>query len=227
MNDVLKTREMTFLDASRSKDCVDDILVYLTREGFEPEPHYVKITGLGDRWFVGTLLEEPNAEFGCHVGDVIPFFAQQLEDGSVICFANMTPEPKFDAEAFSDGKMLDEAIMVFNQRHNEESLVELLQILRDTPLVVPCKEIISEDEINPQLLLRQDKYYFPVFSNEEALGDNAEGMPTVKRSILEVIELAGKEEQKVESIIVNPFTEAFAFIPDFWEMMKELDSRIE
>ncbi|MCQ2492526.1 MAG: hypothetical protein MJ087_05750 [Lachnospiraceae bacterium] len=76
MNDVLKTREMTFLDACRSKDCVDDILVHLTCEGRTTEQHYVKITGLGERWFIGNLLEEPKQDFGVHMGDEIPFFAQ-------------------------------------------------------------------------------------------------------------------------------------------------------
>ncbi len=226
MNDVLKTREMAFLDACRSKECVDDILVHLTCEGLETETHYVKITGLGDRWFIGNLLEEPEQDFGVHVGDEIPFFAQQLKDGSVICFSNLTPDKKFTKEELADGKLLDQAIMVFNQRHNEESLVEVLQVLRDADVIVPCKDVADDGSVNPQLLLNQDKYFFPIFSNEAALGNQAEGMPTVVKNIFEVIEMANKEELEVTAIVVNAFTEVFVLNPDLWPVVQSLESRI-
>ena len=35
--DIEKTREMSFLDASRHESCIDDVLVYLMKEGNKPE----------------------------------------------------------------------------------------------------------------------------------------------------------------------------------------------
>ena len=42
--EVEKTRNMTFLDASRDANCIDDVLVYLVKKGLKPEGCWVRIT---------------------------------------------------------------------------------------------------------------------------------------------------------------------------------------
>ena len=72
--DIEKTRCMEFLDASRDTCCVDDVLVYLFVDGKKTEGCWVRIEGLGDHHFIGTLLNEPNQDMGCHAGDLIIFY---------------------------------------------------------------------------------------------------------------------------------------------------------
>ena len=43
--EVEKTRSMTFLDASRDESCIDDVLVYLVKDGLKPEGCWVRISG--------------------------------------------------------------------------------------------------------------------------------------------------------------------------------------
>ena len=82
--EVEKTRGMTFLDGSRDPNCVDDVLVYLVKDGLKPEGCWTRIIGLGDHWIMGTLLNEPDQDFGYHIGENIAFFVQETEDKKVI-----------------------------------------------------------------------------------------------------------------------------------------------
>ena len=87
--DIENTRTMPFLDASRDKVFIDDVLVYLMNDGLKNEGCYTRITGLGEHCLVGELLNEPVQNFGCHKGDKISFFVTEKEDKSVICFTDM------------------------------------------------------------------------------------------------------------------------------------------
>lgn len=79
------TRQMEFLDASRDSAYIDDVLVYLFKEGLSPEGCWVRITGLEEQSLKGTLLNEPNQDFGCHRGEELSFFVQQNQDERFFC----------------------------------------------------------------------------------------------------------------------------------------------
>lgn len=79
------TRQMEFLDASRDSACIDDVLVYLFKEGLSPEGCWVRITGLEEQSLKGTLLNEPDQDFGCHRGEELSFFVQQNQDQRFFC----------------------------------------------------------------------------------------------------------------------------------------------
>ena len=86
------TREMTFLDACRDKEYIDDVMVYFIKEGNKPEECWVRIVGLKENFLIGILLNEPYQEFGCHKRDKITFFVQETEDGKIICISEMNSE---------------------------------------------------------------------------------------------------------------------------------------
>lgn len=88
--EIEETRKMAFLDKSRHDYYPDDVMVYLIKEGLHPEGCWVRITGLGEHFIMGKLLNEPNQDFGCHNGEKIAFYVQQQEDGSIILYADMT-----------------------------------------------------------------------------------------------------------------------------------------
>lgn len=90
-NEIEETRKMAFLDKSRHEHYPDDVMVYLIKEGLNPEGCWVRLTGLGDHFFKGKLLNEPYSDFGCHSGDEIAFSAQKSNNGSIFLFADLTP----------------------------------------------------------------------------------------------------------------------------------------
>ncbi|NEW62320.1 hypothetical protein GMA11_07065 [Granulicatella sp. zg-ZJ] len=71
--EVEKTREMSFLDSCRHENYIDDILVYLCKEGNQPEGCWTRIIGLGDHFFMGILLNEPDQDFGYHVSKMLNY----------------------------------------------------------------------------------------------------------------------------------------------------------
>lgn len=80
---------MVFLDGSRDSSSVDDVLVYLLKEGLSPEKCGVRITGLEEHNLKRTLLNEPNQNFGCHCGEEISFLYRRAKINrlfAVLCF---------------------------------------------------------------------------------------------------------------------------------------------
>ena len=86
-----KTRGMAFLAELRDLYCIDDVRVLLIREGLQTEECWVRITGLEDNVFSGTLLNEPYQDFGCHERETIDFQAMKLQDQRIVCFSDLNP----------------------------------------------------------------------------------------------------------------------------------------
>lgn len=144
--EIEKTREMDFLDGSRDEACIDDVLVYLIKDGLEPEGCWTRITGLGDHCILGELLNEPDQDFGYHLGEEIAFFVRETEDKKIICFSDMNPSRKISAKDLEDGSMLEAAVTAFNNERSEEHLLDILEILRDSYVLVPCTAVFDEED---------------------------------------------------------------------------------
>ncbi len=254
--EVEKTRSMSFLDGSRDENCVDDVLVYLVKDGLNTEGCWTKITGLGDHWIMGTLLNEPYQDFGYHKGETIAFFVQETEDKKVICYSDMNPSQKLTAEDLEDGSMLEAAVTAFNNERSEPHLIDIMEILRDSYVWVPCTAVLSEAdqkrmeemvlkaEDNPEALIGQnfvaqdetrlipdilqngDQFFFPVFSTVEAMGEYGDHFSKVQKHMLEVIPLARNNEKKVAGIVLNAFSEPFVLDAQIWDLVEKMKSRI-
>ena len=142
--EVEKTRGMAFLDESRDGTCIDDVLVYLLRDGLKPEGCWTRITGLGDHCIMGKLLNEPGQDFGYHLGEEIAFFVRETDDNKIICCSDMNPSKKITEKDLEDGSMLEAAVTVFNRERTEPHLFDILEILRDSYVWVPCTAVLSE-----------------------------------------------------------------------------------
>lgn len=255
--EVEESRKMTFLDKLRHEYYPDDVMVYLTREGLNPEGCWVRIIGLGDHFIMGTLLNEPDQDFGYHEGEKIAFFVQKTEDDKIICFSNMTPSRKLTAEDLEDGSLLKEAVAVFNKERNEDHFLDVLEFLRDSYVWIPCNAVMSEadmarfeqamkdagddlsalvgeefttnDEVRliPDILQNGDDFFFPVFSSEEEMGEYGEHFSKVQKHILEVIPMARDNEKNVSGIVLNPFTEPFVLDAEIFDMVENMKTRLE
>ena len=144
--EIEKARALPFLDESRSPDCVDDVLVYLIKDGFEPEGHRVKITGLGDHSMEGILLESPYQDFGIHAGEKVTFFVKKTDKGEFLCYTDLTSAMKLSEEDLADGSLLRSAIHIFNGARSEIHFLHVLEYLRDSTVLVPCTVVMGEND---------------------------------------------------------------------------------
>ena len=78
-------RELAFLDSSRHPEYPDDLAVLLLHEDHQPEQVWVRGDHLTEKEIRGTLLNEPNADFGVHHGDSIQIIPYKQDDGSIVC----------------------------------------------------------------------------------------------------------------------------------------------
>ena len=78
-------RELAFLDSCRHPDYPDDLAVLLLHEDHQPEQVWVRGDHLTENEIRGTLLNEPNADFGVHHGDSIQIIPYKQDDGSIVC----------------------------------------------------------------------------------------------------------------------------------------------
>ena len=254
--EIEKTRQMTFLDGCRDGYNIDDVLVELNRKGRQKEACWVKLTGLGDHYFVGTLLNEPLQDFGYHEGERIAFFAEQAEDGRIICRCDLNPSRELTEKDLEDGRLLREAIAAFRTDRSRDNFLEVLELLRDSVLWVPCTAVLSEEDektvwemakqnekdpaamigqniafkdnvrLIPDILQNQDGYFFPAFSGEEEMGDYGDGFSKVPMHMLEVIRLARENKYNPSGIVIDASTEALVIDHEIWENIERMKSRI-
>jgi hypothetical protein len=87
-NAVDRLRCMTELDACRSREYPDDVLVYLTKKGITPEAAWVRCMGYDDenKKIVGKLLTNPQGQFKKHIDDEISFVIAKNGD-DLVCIA--------------------------------------------------------------------------------------------------------------------------------------------
>ncbi|MDD5792118.1 MAG: SseB family protein [Erysipelotrichaceae bacterium] len=255
--EVEKTREMTFLDGCRHESCIDDVMVYLIKEGNKPEGCWARIIGLGDHFFMGVLLNEPDQDFGYHAGEKIAFFVQETEEKKIICISDMNPSQKITAEELEDGSMLEAAVRKFNEERNETNFIDILEILRDSFVWVPCTAVMSDEDqkrmeelieslngdfeklagmeftaqdetrLIPDILQNGDNFFFPIFSTAEAMGEYGDNFSKVQKHILEVIPLARNNEKEPVGIVLNAFSEPFILDKEIWDMVENMKSRIQ
>lgn len=255
--EIEETRKMTFLDKSRHEYYPDDVMVYLTRQGLNPEGCWVRIIGLGDHFIMGTLLNEPDQDFDYHNGEKIAFFVQQQEDESIILYTDMTPSRKLTAEDLKDGTLLKEAVSIFNKERTEEHFIDVLEFLRDSYVWIPCNAVLSDIDMAefdkalkearndlssmvgktfsnkenicmiPHILQNGEQFLFPIFSSVEEMGEYGEHFSKVQKHILEVIPMARNNEKKVAGILLNVFTEPFVLDAKFFDMVEKMKSRLE
>lgn len=83
--DQQKARNIAAIDGCRRPEQPDEVLVYLSHEE-AVETVYVRLEGVGKMDLYGTLLSEPQQDFGIHEGEELHFFMVKNEQG-IMCLA--------------------------------------------------------------------------------------------------------------------------------------------
>lgn len=255
--DIERSRGMTFLDGCRHDFYPDDIMVGIFKDGLQPEGCWVKICGLGERCFIGKLLNEPNQDFGCHEGDEIVFFANERDDKTIICCSDGTPLNIYTAEDLEDGQMLRDAVAKFKEEQNERNFMKVLQYLRDSYVWVPCTAVMNEQDegklqkmiedangdtnsiigqtftttesvrLIPDILQNGDEFFFPIFSSAEEMGEYGEHFSKVQKHIFEAMALAQNNEKKISGMVLDAFSGQFVINTDMMKLIREIHSIVE
>jgi len=253
--DIEESRKMGFLDESRDPIFIDDVLVYLYKDGLQTEGCWARIIGLGQNYIMGNLLNEPNQNFGYHQGDEIGFGMQKTEDGKQICVSDMNIG-SITREELEDGQLLKNAIIKFNNERTEDNVFEIFQILRDSYVWIPCNCIQSERDIQamkdmlekagddleklkgvtfsnqdemrmvPDILQNGEDFFFPVFSSAEEMGEYGNGFSKIEKHFLEALVLARNNEKNVKGIVVNAFSDPYVLPIDLFDMFEKIKSRV-
>ena len=254
--EVEKTREMGFLDSCRNETYPDDIMVRLIKDGLQPEGCWARLVGLGEHCFMGILLNEPDQPFGYHEGEEIAIFVQETEDKQVFCYSDMNPSVKLTVEDLADGTMLENAIATFEAERTQEHFIDIMEILRDSFVWIPCNAVIAEadqkkfeelvknagDDLQslvgmeltndenirmiPDILQNGDDFFFPAFITCDDMGEYGDHFSKVEKHFLEAIILAKNNEKKVKGIVINAFTEPFVVDAELFDLIEGMKSRI-
>ena len=252
---VAKSRRFDFLDPFRHEECIDDVQVVLLKDGLQPEQVWVRIEDLGDKVIIGKLLNEPDQDFGYHLYDKVAFFVYTDEDGNQHLLCDMDPCVKLRAEDLADGRMLCNAIDVFARETTQEHFIDILELVRDSYIWIPCNTILGQldekallkmaDEADnlddmvgttftsqqdirlmPDLMKMDDKIYFPVFTSVEEMGDAAKNHSQLQKHFLEAIKMACACEEDVAGILINPFSSGMVIEKKVWNIVENMKSRI-
>lgn len=250
---VAKSRRFDFLDPFRHEECVDDVQVVLLKDGLQPEQVWVRIEDLGDKVIIGKLLNEPNQDFGYHLNEKVAFFVYTDKDGNQHLLCDMNPSKKLTEADLKDGKMLREAIAVFNDDKTESNFIDVLELLRDSLVWIPCNVVMGEadqkfleelaekdeDEVAgktfsaiedirmiPDILKNGDKYYFPVFSSREEMGDYGNDFSKVQKHFFEAMNFAMCNEQDVVGIVVDAFSNPIVIDKGLFDLIGNMKSRL-
>ena len=206
---------------------------------------------------IGKLLNEPYQDFGYHEGDTIAFFVQKTEDDKIVCISDMNPTAYINREDLEGGQMLRDAIRRFNTERNENSLFDVVELLRDSNVWVPCTAVLSEadqsameqmvkdagDDLSsikgkvitskeqirmiPDILQNGDGFFFPVFSSAEEMGEYGNGFSKIEVDLLRAINLARNNEKKLKGIVVDAFSEPFVLDAELFDIVEKTKSRIK
>ena len=237
----------------KTNEKVDVILI---KNPNEPEKVTVSYLDEMDNFLVGVLEDEPEQEFGYHKGETIAFFPFTDDRGTTIYICDMNPSVQITEEDLADGKMLEEAVSKFNSNRNNDTFIDVLEILRDSIVYVPYNavlsdrdqerfekiinkagenldelvglEFVAEDETRliPDILENSGNYFFPIFSTEEAMGEYGDNFSKIPQNILDIIPLARNNDKKPVGIVLNAFSEPFILDKEVWDIVEKMKSRL-
>ena len=252
--EVEATRSFDFLDEFRHELYPDDVFVLTLKDGLQPEGCWVRIIGIEGSCIMGTLLNEPNQNFGYHEGDTIAFFLYEDDKGNKHLVSDMNPSMKLTEEDLEDGSILEGAISTFNSERTKDHLINVMVLLRDSYVWIPCNAIMSENDqarilemiesteegnlvgstfsnnddvrMVPDILQKGDKYFFPVFSAVEAMGDYGNNFSKVQKHFIEALHMAKANEKEIEGIVINAFSEPMIIDAELFDIIENMKSSL-
>lgn len=142
--------------------------------------------------------------------------------------------------------MIKKAVSEFKGQPTEANLGVLLSLLKNSNVWVPCNAVLSDmDQIQmekmveegidvgdeftnvdpirmvPDILQNDGKLFFPVFTSEEEMGTYGEAFSKMEVTMQEAIRLAEHNENRLEGIVLNAFTQPFILPEALFDFCKK------
>ena len=210
---IKRTRGLTSLDSFREKYFVDDVLIYLVREGYKAETCWGRIEGFNDNRIYVEMLEDPKHNFGYEMGQIIYFTVEKNDNGEDICVADLSQHLQITADKLANGKYLEEVSDEFYTHLDHSDYIDVLTVLRHSLVYIPCTAILDKEDEDmfykmtqeedivgkviqfsndvrmiPDILQNKDgMLFFPIFSSKKQIGEYGESFSFVQKNILDVI----------------------------------------
>lgn len=77
----------------------------------------------------------------------------------------------------------------------------------------------------PNTLQNEDEFFFPVFSNEEAMGEYGDEFSKVQELFLEALVLAKNNKRDLACIVINALSEPFLLDKKIWNFVEKMKSQ--
>lgn len=171
--------------------------------------------------------------------------------------AYSVPDTKITQELLEGGMFLKKAVEICRRNITKLNLIKLFRILHESFVWIPCNAILSEADYDqlakaaeeakedpdsligqtfmvqdnirfvPDILQRDEDYFFPVFTSEEEMGEYGEGFSKMEKSFLEAMILAGSNEKNVKGIVINAFSEPFEIPCEMFDIIEGVENAEE
>lgn len=112
------------------------------------------------------------------------------------------------------------AILSDDDYANVEAAVKKAEASGDLDSLIG-QSFVNADEVRlvPDVLQKDEEFFFPVFSSEEVMGEYGDHFSKIQHSFLEAINLAVHNEKDVAGIVINAFSEPFVIPRDMFELI--------
>lgn len=163
---------------------------------------------------------------------------------------------KLSVKELADGSHLREAIRKYKCWNTDDSFWNLLAILRDSNVWIPCNAIAgNKDQVSlnkmlqmagdnldslvgmeftneepirlvPAIISNGEDDFIPVFSSVEVMGEYDNQYSKVEKHFLEILKMAQFYKNRVLGLVLNPFTEPVILQLDMAEIVEKMRSRV-
>jgi hypothetical protein len=91
------------------------------------------------------------------------------------------------------------------------------------------QEVTSQDNIRmvPDILQNGEKFFFPVFTTAEEMGEYGNNFSKLERHFLDAANLAKNNEKNVTGIVINAFSEPFVIPKEMFELIANMESSLD
>ena len=250
------TRHLQYPDRFRDLLFPDRVHIVLKQDGKNTEDSMAELLAANDAVLIGELLREPEQPFGFHEKEAVTLVPCLSETGEACLLANLNPDKWLTREELKDGTLLKAGIAAFKKEESEENFFELMLLLRDSSVLLPCLTELGEEDkkqmaaavkkaggdpekllgqtfsnlgpirLIPDTLEREKKTYLPVFTAREETGSYGEHLFMVEKPFTDAVALARFHKKKVSGIVINPFTDPYVLPVSLYTTVEESRSRI-
>ncbi len=169
----------------------------------------------------------------------------------------MSDSIRLTRQDLEDGTLLKAAVHTLQQEQTKEHFLNVLALLRDSYVWIPCSVVLGEKDqalleklvkessddpkaltgaeftstesirMIPDILQSGEQFFFPIFSNPEEMGEYGDHFSKIEKHFLEALTLAQNNEKSVAGIVLNAFTEPFCLNAELFDVFENTRSNLD